>query len=61
MIGPGEEVSLDFFDALGRRILSRTIQESQSSIDVSEFPQGVYFISVRIEEREHSIRKVIIY
>ncbi len=55
-----EELQLDIFDVTGRRVLSRTIQESQASIDVSEFPRGVYFVSVRVRESKPLLRKVII-
>ncbi len=54
-----EAVDLALFDASGRRVLSRTIQESQASIDVSGFPRGVYFVSVKIGERQVT-KKVVI-
>jgi hypothetical protein len=57
----GAEPRLSLFDASGRRVLDQAIRKAQTSIDVSYLPQGVYFISVRPGEREHSIQKVIIY
>jgi hypothetical protein len=54
-----EAVDLALFDASGRRVLSRTIQESQAAIDVSSFPQGVYFVIAKIGERQVT-KKVVI-
>lgn len=54
-----EELQLDFFDALGCRVLSRTIQESQASVDVSAFPKGVYLISAKTGQRQVT-KKVVI-
>ena len=55
-----EELRLDFFDVLGRRVMSRTIQKSQASVDVSAFPKGVYFVSVRTGESWRFTRKVVV-
>lgn len=55
----GDDVYISIFDALGRRILSETIQKSQAAIDVSSFPRGVYFVSVKIGERQVT-KKVVI-
>ena len=54
-----EELQLDFFDVLGRRVLSETIQKSQAAIDASGFPQGVYFVIAQIGERQVT-KKVVI-
>ncbi|TKJ43850.1 hypothetical protein CEE36_01660 [candidate division TA06 bacterium B3_TA06] len=55
-----EELQLDIFDVTGRRVLSRTIQESQASIDVSGFPRGVYFISAKRGQSGRITRKVVV-
>lgn len=56
----GELVQLALFDASGRRVYSKLVSEPEIDIDVSRFPRGVYFVSVRSRESRRLVRKVII-
>ena len=56
----GGEVQLSLFDASGRRVLSKPINGSEIEVDVSNFPRGVYFLSVNIPEKPRITRKVIL-
>ncbi|MCK4334998.1 T9SS type A sorting domain-containing protein [candidate division WOR-3 bacterium] len=56
-----EELQLAFFDVLGRRVHSEVLSGSKAEVDVSSFPQGVYFVSVRTGGSRRVIRRVIIY
>lgn len=57
----GEEVAVELFDVLGCSIHKENFEGPRTLIDVSRFPQGVYFFRARIGESRHFIRRVIIY
>ncbi len=56
----GEEVRVEMFDALGRRVHSGVITGPRLGIDVSGFPVGVYFLWVRMGQNFQANRKVVI-
>ncbi|NQY07863.1 MAG: T9SS type A sorting domain-containing protein, partial [Flavobacteriaceae bacterium] len=57
--GDSSSTSLAVYDMIGNRLYqSEVIQTNQSSLDLSQYPSGIYFIKV-ITEKGTVIKKVI--
>ena len=57
----GEEVHVELFDVLGCSMHREVFEGPRTMIDVSHFPQGVYFFRAQVGESRRFIRRVIIY
>lgn len=51
---------LEVYNSIGRLILSIEISEEESSIDISEFSDGIYFISLKTEEAMKSHKIILL-
>ncbi|HLG35816.1 MAG TPA: T9SS type A sorting domain-containing protein, partial [Bacteroidia bacterium] len=52
--------SIDVYDLLGEKILHRTLDgESKALLDVRTLPAGVYFVTVRDEQNNSVIKKIV--
>jgi endonuclease I len=52
--GIKSKTNINIYDVLGKKILSKTIEESQNNIDVSQLKKGLYFI--RIESNNFALK-----
>lgn len=57
-LGNNHEMNLHFFDLQGRSILSIENYSVNSTIDVSDFPQGIYFLGLEGNGRKAYLRFV---
>ena len=46
-------ISIQLFDILGRELLLQQVGRQSYSIDLSSYPKGIYFISVRDTDRSY--------
>lgn len=56
----GEEVRLELFDVLGRRVHAETLSGPRTAIDVFSLSRGVYFLSARTDSNQRVMRRVVI-
>jgi hypothetical protein len=49
---------LVILDASGRAMINRQIYGSQAQIDISGWPRGIYYVSVR-QEKKTTTKKVV--
>ncbi len=55
---PAKPAMLIIIDGSGREMLTRQIYFSQAQIDISRWPAGVYYVSVR-QEKEVTVKKIV--
>ena len=53
-------LSYRFFDVTGREVKSGSMSNSENKFDVSNFPEGIYFLYLKDEDTNDSITKKII-
>ena len=53
------ETTIDLFDLQGRSILSKQINTSNTELDINEFSDGIYLISVR-NEKVKTTKKIVL-
>ncbi|MCK6609160.1 MAG: T9SS type A sorting domain-containing protein, partial [Flavobacterium sp.] len=56
-----EKAILEVYDALGQLVLTRSLTESETRVDVAEMPEGVYVIRVKEGSSKLTNAKLIIH
>jgi subtilisin-like proprotein convertase family protein len=54
------QLEVTFFDFLGRKVLSKTLQKENNGIDVSKLAAGTYMVQMKNENNEKIINNLII-
>jgi hypothetical protein len=49
------------FDVAGRLVLAKTLQNGKNSLDISEFPRGLYFLWLSADgNRKFEVKKLVV-
>jgi hypothetical protein len=56
-----QNARLQMFDVAGRLVLAKTLQNGKNSLDISEFPRGLYFLWLSADgNRKFEVKKLVV-